>query len=68
MRLTHGKLKATDGPFTDTKEVIGGYAMLRADSMEAALECTKRFRNVHGPEREVECEVRQLDEGCTPKP
>jgi hypothetical protein len=67
VRLAHGKLTLTDGPFTETKEVIGGYAMLRADSMDEAVECTKRFLRVHGDEWDVECEVRQLDEECTPK-
>lgn len=64
VRLSHGKMKVTDGPFTETKEVIGGYAMLRADSMEEAVEYTKRFLNVHGDEWDVECEVRQLDEAA----
>jgi hypothetical protein len=68
MRLSHGKLKTTDGPFTETKEVIGGYAMLKADSMQEALELTSRFLKVHGDEWEIECEVRPVDEGCAPKP
>lgn len=67
VRLAHGKLKVTDGPFTEAKEVIGGYAMLRADSMEQAVEYTKRFLKVHGDEWDVECEVRQVDEGAGPK-
>ena len=62
VRLAHGKLKVIDGPFTESKEVIGGYALLRADSKEQALEMTKRFLKVHGDEWDVECEVRQLDE------
>ncbi|MEO7323980.1 MAG: YciI family protein [Dokdonella sp.] len=68
MRLSGGKLKMTDGPFTESKEVIGGYAMLQVDSMEEALDCTRRFLKVHGDEWDVECEVRQLDEDCAPKP
>jgi hypothetical protein len=68
MRLSHGKLKTTDGPFTEAKEVIGGYAMLKADSMQEALELTSRFLKVHGDEWEIECEVRPVDEGCAPKP
>jgi hypothetical protein len=44
--------------------VIGGYAMLQADSMEHALQLTKRFLDVHGDEWEVECELRQVDEHC----
>lgn len=66
VRLSHGKQTVSDGPFTESKEVIGGYAMLKADSMERALELTKRFLDVHGDEWEVECEVRQLDSECEP--
>ena len=62
VRQRHGKLTTTDGPFTETKEVIGGFAMLEASSMEEAIELTKRFLRVHGPEWDVECEVREL--GC----
>lgn len=66
VRQAHGKLKISDGPFTESKEVIGGYALLRANSMDEAIECTKRFLKVHGDEWNVECEVRQLDEECAP--
>ena len=68
VRLAQGKLGVTDGPFTESKEVIGGYAMLRAASMDEAVEHAKRFLRVHGDEWNVECEVRQLDEECAPKP
>lgn len=68
VRLARGKLTSTDGPFAESKEVIGGYALLRAESMQEALECTKRFLRVHGDEWDVECEVRQLDEECVPTP
>jgi len=64
VRITHGKLKSTDGPFTETKEVVGGYAMLQAESMEEAIELAKRFLRVHGDEWDVECEVRQVMEDC----
>lgn len=64
MRLSKGKLTTTDGPFTESKEVIGGYALLEAASMAEALALTERFLNVHGDEWEVECEVRALDEQC----
>src|SRR5690348_8435510 len=66
VRLTYGKQSASDGPFTEAKEVIGGYALLKADSMEHALQLTKRFLDVHGDESEVECELRQLDPACEP--
>lgn len=61
VRLRGGKLSTTDGPFTETKEVIGGYAVLEASSMQEAVELTKRFLRVHGDEWNIECEVRQLD-------
>jgi hypothetical protein len=61
VRLHRGKLTTMDGPFTETKEVIGGYAILEAGSMKEAIELTNRFLLVHGSEWEVECEVRQLD-------
>ena len=69
MRWNRGKLSTTDGPFTETKEVIGGYAILEAPSMAAAMKLTERFLRVHGDEWNVECEVRQLDGpefGCKP--
>jgi len=61
VRSTYGKLSMTDGPFTESKEVIGGYAVLEAKSKEHAIELTKRFLRTHGDEWDIECEVRQLD-------
>jgi hypothetical protein len=61
VRLNGGKLSTTDGPFTEAKEVIGGYAIVEAASMKGAVELTKRFLRVHGDEWSIECEVRQLD-------
>ena len=61
VRLRGGKLTRTDGPFTETKEVIGGYAVLEAKSMQEAVELTKRFLGIHGAEWDIECELRQLD-------
>jgi hypothetical protein len=60
LRSNRGKISRTDGPFTETKEVVGGYAILEAESMAEALELTKRFLEVHGDEWNVECEVRAL--------
>jgi hypothetical protein len=56
-----GKLSVVDGPFTETKEAIGGYAVLEAQSKAEAVELTRRFLKVHGTDWDVECEVRQLD-------
>jgi len=61
LRLRRGKLSIVDGPFTEAKEVIGGYAILEAKSKEEAVELTKRFLEIHGDEWDIECEVRQLD-------
>ena len=63
VRLRRGKLSSVDGPFTETKEVIGGYAVVEAPSMEEAIALTKRFLAVHGDEWNLECEVRPLDGG-----
>jgi hypothetical protein len=64
-----GKLSVVDGPFTETKEVIGGYAILEAQSKAQAIELTRRFLAVHGTDWDVECEVRQLDgPECGSKP
>jgi len=54
-----GKLTALDGPFTETKEVIGGYAILEAQSKAEAVELTRRFLEAHGSNLDIECEVRQ---------
>jgi hypothetical protein len=58
MRSNHGKFSQTDGPFTETKEVIGGYAILEAPTMADAIELTRQFLVVHGDEYNVECELR----------
>ena len=61
VRQRHGKQSTTDGPFTETNEVIGGFAILEAPSMDAALELTRRFLKVHGNEWDIECEIRQME-------
>lgn len=61
VRLSGGRLSRVDGPFVETKELIGGYAILEASSKEEAIELTGRFLKVHGDEWEIECELRQLD-------
>jgi len=62
VKLRGGRTTVIDGPFAESKEVIGGYAVLKAASMDEAVELTRRFLLVHGPEWEIECEVRQLEE------
>jgi hypothetical protein len=61
VRLRKGQLSTVDGPFTETKEVIGGFAILEAGSMPEAVELTRRFLRVHGDTWDIECEVRQLE-------
>jgi hypothetical protein len=63
LRLRGGKLSTIDGPFTETKEVIGGFAILEAKSKEEVIEHTRRFLQVHGDEWDLECEIRELDAG-----
>ncbi len=64
IRAGRGKLKVTDGPFSEAKELIGGYAIIRAGSKQEAIEHGKRFMQVHvdvlGPSYEGELEIRQL--------
>lgn len=61
VRLRQGKLSTVDGPFTETKEVVGGFAILEAGSLQEAIELTRRFLKIHGDTWDIECEVRQLD-------
>jgi hypothetical protein len=59
VRLSEGKLAVTDGPFTEAKEVVGGFAILKTNSKEEAIELAKQFLPVAG---DGECELRQLFE------
>jgi hypothetical protein len=47
VRLTRGKITATDGPFTESKEVIGGYAILNVTSRAEALRIATEFMELH---------------------
>jgi hypothetical protein len=59
VRYTGGNLRVIDGPFAETKEVVGGFAMILANSREEAIESAKHFLKVAG---EGECEIRQVVE------
>jgi len=59
VRLTHGELTVTDGPFSEAKEVIGGFAIMQVKSREELLEWTRRFMKICG---DGECEIHQLSE------
>jgi hypothetical protein len=65
IRLSGGKLKRTDGPFTEAKEVVGGYAIVEVKSKEEALQVAEQFmelHRIHWPTFEAECEVRPLED------
>ena len=62
VKLSGGKLTVLDGPFTEAKEFIGGYALLQTKSQEEAVEWASRFLRTHSPEWEIEVEVRALQE------
>jgi hypothetical protein len=74
IRLAGGRVTVTDGPFTETNEVVGGYAQFELKSKDAAVESAVRFMELHKkhwPGWEGETEVRQMfgpedfgPEGC----
>jgi hypothetical protein len=59
VRKSNGKTTVTDGPFTESTEVVGGFAILKADSKEEAIQLAKDFLAHVG---DGECELRQLYE------
>ena len=61
VQLRNGQLSVIDGPFTETKELVGGYAIMELESDAEALDVTRKFMDlhrVHWPEFEGECELR----------
>jgi hypothetical protein len=63
VRLDGSGVTVTDGPFTESKEVVGGFAILEATSKAHAIELAKEFLAVAG---DGECEIRQIFEGPAP--
>ena len=64
VRLSGGKLSVIDGPFVETKEVVGGYAIVEAKSYADAMTLATKFmevHRVHWPAFEGECEVRPFE-------
>jgi hypothetical protein len=57
VRRAGKKVTVTDGPFTESKELIAGFALLEARSLEDAIDLCKRFTEVSG---DGECELRQI--------
>jgi hypothetical protein len=69
VKLKRGKITVTDGPFTESKEIVGGYAIIDAKSREEALDLARRFMELHlrhWPTFEGECEVRPFEEEVQP--
>jgi hypothetical protein len=65
IRSSGKRLKVTDGPFTEAKEVVGGYAMVEVASREEAMKLAREFmelHRVHWPDFECECEVRPVED------
>ncbi len=63
VRRADGKVTVTDGPFTESKELVAGFALLEVSSREQAIEETKKFLDVVG---EGECEIRQIFTASNP--
>src|SRR4051812_46737193 len=65
VRLSGGKIKVTDGPFSEAKEVVGGYSIIEAKSHADAVEIATQFmelHRIHGPAFEGESEVRPFED------
>ena len=64
VRVSGGKMTVTDGPFAETKELIGGFAILKAASKEEAIRLGQEFMRLHvdvlGPTYEGTLEVRAM--------
>ncbi len=63
VRIKGRKLVVMDGPFTETKEVIGGFAVFELPDMDAAVDCARRFMDLHiqhAPDWQGVCEVRAM--------
>ena len=65
VRRSEGKVTVTDGPFTESREVVGGFAILKANSKAEAIELAKTFLGHVG---QGECELRQLYEADCGEP
>jgi len=64
IRVSKGKTSVLDGPFAETKELVGGYAIFDLKSKEEAIEMGTQFMQVHadilGPSYEGELEIRPM--------
>ena len=69
VRLAGGRISVTDGPYTEAKEIIGGYAVLECRTKEEAVASAVRLMELHRehwPGWEGESEVRQLEQVPAP--
>jgi hypothetical protein len=69
VRLSAGKLTVTDGPFAETKELVGGYAVYDLKSKQEAIDWATRFmqlHNEHWPGWDGESEIRQIFDAPQP--
>ena len=69
VKLKGGKISVIDGPFTESKEIVGGYSIIDAKTHEEALALARRFMELHQkhwPTFEGECEMRPLEEEVQP--
>ena len=62
IRFDHGKRTVTDGPFAETKELVGGFWILQVKSKEEAIEWMKRCPAPFGDDEVTEIEIRQVYE------
>lgn len=67
IRMTDGSFKVTDGPFTESKELVGGFALISVKSKGEAVDFTKKFMKLAG---DGEVELRQVydDSAIPPQP
>ena len=64
IRVASGKTSVIDGPFAETKELVGGFAIFDLESKEEAIESGRQFMQIHadilGPSYEGELEIRPM--------
>lgn len=67
VRLSGGKVTVTDGPFTEAKEIVGGFAIVNVQSKQEAIDLAKRFYQIHaeilGTSYQATGEVREMFDG-----
>jgi hypothetical protein len=61
LHLADGEVTVLDGPYTESKEVVGGYCMLQTRTRDEAIEWSTRFLRIHGDDWKMDLELRELD-------